>query len=185
MKTALLTLANIPRYGDASPIPLSDGNTLRLRLETGSDTVLPWENSDGHGPVSDWTTRDKRPGEWLLCSDRHSKRFYDFAVTTAKRDGWGAPNSAGTRGEIAVRAVESDFHFLRDWCEGRWEYLTVFVTLLNSAGEELASDCLGGVESHQDYWRDCALDMATALLTAHAREAAERCFWEARDTVTA
>ncbi|AOZ05924.1 TPA: hypothetical protein QDB15_000005 [Burkholderia vietnamiensis] len=70
-----------------------DGTTYRFRLnvETDDDKGAPWDEEDGHGPVSDWTTRDKRPGEWVLSSDHGSKRFYDVAEANriAKRDGWG------------------------------------------------------------------------------------------------
>lgn len=53
----------------------------------------PWEECDGHGDVSDWTTRDKRPGEFILSDDgRGRKRFYDFASSCriARQDGWGS-----------------------------------------------------------------------------------------------
>lgn len=54
----------------------------------------PWEEHDGHGVVSDWTSRDKRPGEMILSEDSRdcSKRFYDFAESCriARRDGWGS-----------------------------------------------------------------------------------------------
>lgn len=51
----------------------------------------PWEEEDGHGDVSEWTTRDKLPGEMVLNEDGRSKRFYDFAgaCKIARRDGWG------------------------------------------------------------------------------------------------
>lgn len=51
----------------------------------------PWDNEDGHGPVTDWETRDKAPGELILNEDGNSKRFYDFqeACRIALRDGWG------------------------------------------------------------------------------------------------
>ncbi|ALL68698.1 hypothetical protein K788_0000279 [Paraburkholderia caribensis MBA4] len=41
--------------------------------------------------VSDWTTRDKRSGEVVLCTDRRSRRYYDIRETMkiARRDGWG------------------------------------------------------------------------------------------------
>ena len=44
-----------------------DGFTLRARIEHDSDTGAPWEEHDGHGPVSDWEVRDKLPGELILC----------------------------------------------------------------------------------------------------------------------
>jgi hypothetical protein len=56
-----------------------------------SDMGAPWEAHDGHGPVSDWTTRAKRPGEMILNSDRDSHRYYDFAaaVRIARAESWG------------------------------------------------------------------------------------------------
>lgn len=67
------------------------GHTFRVTIEQDTDMGAPWDEHEGHGPVSDWTSRDKRPGEWLLGSDRHSKRYYDAqaAMQIAKRDGWG------------------------------------------------------------------------------------------------
>lgn len=70
-----------------------NGQIFRFRIDVHDDQDMgaPWENADGHGPVSDWTTRDKRPGEWVLSSDRGSKRYYDAqeANRIAERDGWG------------------------------------------------------------------------------------------------
>jgi hypothetical protein len=72
------------------------GHRFRVNIERDDDNEPPWENSDGHGVVSEWTTRDKRPGERVLCSDRHSKRYYDVHETMkiAKRDGWGLNEDA-------------------------------------------------------------------------------------------
>lgn len=70
-----------------------DGRTYRVRISVqfDEDHGAPWEEHDGHGPVSEWTTRDKRPGERVLVSDRGSKRYYDVqeANRIAKADGWG------------------------------------------------------------------------------------------------
>ncbi|WP_239482854.1 hypothetical protein [Paraburkholderia sp. C35] len=70
-----------------------DGRTYRVRINVQDDIDhgAPWEEHDGHGPVSDWTTRDKRPGERVLSSDRGIKRFYDVqeANRIAEQDGWG------------------------------------------------------------------------------------------------
>lgn len=51
----------------------------------------PWEEEDGHGPVTGWERRDKRPGELILAEDGRAKLFYDFAEACriARRDGWG------------------------------------------------------------------------------------------------
>lgn len=67
------------------------GRTFRVEAERDDDMGPPWEENDGHGEVSDWTTRDKGPGELVLSADRFSKRYYDFAgaCRIARRDGWG------------------------------------------------------------------------------------------------
>jgi hypothetical protein len=68
-----------------------EGLTFKVRFENDDDAEAPWERSDGHGVVSEWTRRDKRPGERVLSSDRNLKRYYDVqqSTQTAKRDGWG------------------------------------------------------------------------------------------------
>jgi hypothetical protein len=67
------------------------GHRFRVNIERDDDADPPWKREDGHGPVSEWTRRDKRPGEWVLSSDRGSKRYYDAheANEIAKRDSWG------------------------------------------------------------------------------------------------
>jgi hypothetical protein len=178
---------------------ISVGNlTLRFRLERDGCTEAPWVTDCTHGPVSDWTTRDKEPGERLLHSDRRSSRFYDYAgaMAMAKRDGWGlAPDAlaelarklgkAPTAGQIRESSVDADFEHLRGWCADEWFYSIVAVKLLDEDDCELASDYLGGVESCGDYWRECAAEMADRLLTEHAEESAERESWACRDSVTA
>lgn len=68
----------------------ADGFTITATIHNDDDTGAPWDEHDGHGPVSGMTTRDKRPGELVLCSDV-GRRFYDFAAACqiARRDGWG------------------------------------------------------------------------------------------------
>lgn len=72
----------------------------------------PWDEEDGHGDVSDWTTRDKLPGELVLNEDRDRKRFYDFAgaCRTARRDGWGF-----LPGKLKYEKRADCWHA---WCEG-------------------------------------------------------------------
>lgn len=62
--------------------------TATVQIEHDSDTGAPWNESDGHGSVSDWTARDKHPGELKLCDGR----FYDYAAAcrTALADKWGS-----------------------------------------------------------------------------------------------
>jgi hypothetical protein len=73
-----------------------EGYVFKVFLVDDPDMEAPWDNADGHGPVSEWTQRDKRPGEWELNRDHGSKRFYDAqeANKIAKRDGWGLNDKA-------------------------------------------------------------------------------------------
>jgi hypothetical protein len=85
-------------------IPARDGFTFAVSIEHDDSAGLPWENEDGHGPVSDWRKAgyngraSKAPGELLLCDDNPSglrgtraARFYDYATAckVALRDQWG------------------------------------------------------------------------------------------------
>lgn len=72
--------------------------TIEINGFTATATIVPddyneapWNNDDGHGPVSDWTRRDKEPGELVLCEERGSKRYYNYAEACriALRAGWG------------------------------------------------------------------------------------------------
>lgn len=107
-------------------------HTIVIKWEHDEDSGEPWKECDGHGPVSEWTRRDKRPGERVLCSDRGSHRFYDYAeaIRIAKRDGWDAkPYKTGTKGEQAARAVDADFEYLRRWCANDWWWCGYIVTI--------------------------------------------------------
>lgn len=68
-----------------------NGKVYTATTERDDHTGAPWEEHDGHGEVSEWTTRAKLPGELVLSGDGPSKRFYDFAgaCRIARRDGWG------------------------------------------------------------------------------------------------
>lgn len=81
------------RYvGHGSESTIDVGNyEVTARVVYDEDAGTPWDNEDGHGPVSKWTNRPKRPGELVLQSDRGGYRYYDYAeaVKIAKRDGWG------------------------------------------------------------------------------------------------
>ena len=80
------------------------GKTYRVEWVYDRDAGTPWDHSDGHGVVSDWETRDKRPGELILNQNGRSKRFYDFAasVKKARAEGWNtAPYNWKTKGDDA------------------------------------------------------------------------------------
>lgn len=197
MNARTLTKADFRYSGATAEV---GGLTVTVTAEHDECHGAPWEEEDGHGPVTGWKWRDKRPSERVLCTDRSAKRFYDFAeaMTIARRDGWGLSDEHAralaaklgkvreelTAGEIAGAAVERDFAHLAAWCSDQWEYVVICVKLTDADGRELGCDSLGGVGSCGDYWRECAAEMANALLAAHVRETAERLHWEERDTVT-
>ena len=162
-------------------VTLPDGFTLTFTSEYDPYHGAPWEEEDGHGPVTDWVHREKRAGEILLCSDRGAKRFYDFAgaMAIAKRDGWGPSGEAlaaltrklghaPTKGQLAEAAVLADFHHLEGWASDRWRYVGVIVTLRNPEGEEVDSESLWGVEDSGDYYQEVAEELAEELESRHA-----------------
>lgn len=130
------------------------GKTYLVEWFYDQDHGEPWNECDGHGPVSEWTTRDKRPGEWVLATDGRYRRYYDAQQATkeARRDGWNTkPYTFPTKGAQAAAAVRADFEYLRRWCEGQWHYCGIRVTLLDDDGEETqVSHELWGIESDCD-----------------------------------
>ena len=118
-----------------------DGFKVRARIEHDSDSGPPWKEDDGHGPVTEWTSREKRPGERvLIVADRGgSRRFYDFAeaVRLARKDGWGAPTCTPemTAGQKAAAAAEHDFDVLRAWCADGWWYVGIVLSVSRNGVE--------------------------------------------------
>lgn len=148
-----------------------DGHKFRFRTERDDSMGAPWEEHDGHGIVSDWTTRAKAPGEMVLCSGRHRKRYYDFAATVriARRDGWNAKPydvPGETRRQRAAKAAMADFERLRAWCNDEWEWCGVVVELLDDSGDPMGeTDSLWGIESDAGaYFDDVAHECAAELL---------------------
>lgn len=139
--------------------------TFRVEWFTDGDCDPPWDREDGHGPVSDWEHRSKRPGEMILSSDRGSHRFYNFAesVKLAKRDGWNtAPFDWPTNGARAHAAALADFDYLRRFCADQWHYCGIVATLLDADGEPDSIDAsLWGIESEED---DCHEEVISELI---------------------
>jgi hypothetical protein len=131
-----------------------------VELMRDEDMSAPWSECDGHGEVSNWTSRAKRPGELVLNQDGNSCRYYDFsgACAIALRDGWdAAPYNDGTetKRQQAAKAALADFEYLKAWCEDDWTYVVVRVVLLDDDGEETDIDAyLGGVEYHNSAEND-------------------------------
>ncbi len=169
------------------------GRTFKVEMPYDDTPRCPWEDDCGTGIVSEWTSRDKGPGERLLHSDRSLYRYYDVAETTkkAKRDGWGLSNDdkaklaerlgrQPTRKQIIAEAVERDYDRLRRWCNDQWSYVGVVVTAIDDKGEDLESDSLWGIESDSyDYLAEVAHELAdeinTRLNSQFAQEVQSSC----------
>ena len=141
------------------------GLTFEVTDEPDCGYSAPWENSDGHGVVSDWETRRKYPSERILSKDRGNCLYYDVqeSIEKAKKEGWQPchTNPAGlSKRQIAALAVEEDFQRLKDWCDEKWWYTFIKVSVgLN--GDELGYDSVGGVES--DCGSETFLEIANDL----------------------
>lgn len=100
-------------YGGETIEGEAAGFKLIARVENDAHHRAPWAEEDGHGPVSDWTSRAKAPGERVLNRDGTSYRYYDFAeaVAIAKRDGWGWLPAR-------LRTEQDEAGLWRAWCEG-------------------------------------------------------------------
>lgn len=182
---------------DVIVVELGPDLIAKVRCKFDRDHGLPWKEEEGHGPVSEWVTRDKGPGERVLCEDRRSKLYYDFAAAMkmAKRDGWGISEERKaalekqegvilTKAGIAALAVEADFDLLRRWCNNDWQYIVLYVTLHNAAGSQLDIDTVGGMSNDGDYWKEEAADMINTLHEKHLKEQAEITYWNEREIVT-
>ena len=184
MKTPTITLRDVKHCDGELQIDKHYRATIKIEHDDFGET--PWEAGDGNGIVAEWTRRDKHPGELVLCEDRGSKRYFDFAGTVklARRDGWDAePYGTGTVGERAHRAAMADFERMHAWCNNEWHWIGVAVTVSHK-GAEISADSLWGIESDGDYWQDVAREMIEGAIAAHKSEVKERKFWNARDVVT-
>ena len=153
-----------------------DNQEFHVSIEIDDCIGHPWDEFDCHGPVRESRRphvegrSDKSPGERPLNSaGRNELQFYydwQGAIAKAKAEGWNtesfdAPNPA-------LRAVQADFDRLRAYLAGDWFYSVVTVSAVDSDGNEIASDTLGGVES--DYAGEQANEMAMDLWHTMRRE---------------
>jgi hypothetical protein len=166
-----------------------DGYLFKVEIQRDDCMGAPWEEHDGHGPVTEWTSRrEKKPGERVLSTDRWSRRYYDAqeATAIAKRDGWGlCPKGieeltkrlghAPTPGQIINAAVDKDFEYLRRWCADLWEWKYVrVVNVIEHDGdyeEQRHEDSCGGIDGDaDDYIQEMAYDLANGLAKQLAKE---------------
>lgn len=153
-----------------------NGLLFRVTFPYDDCSGAPWEECDGHGPVTDWTRRDKAPGELILCEDRGLKRFYNFqeACAIARRDGWSSKNCKPemSRREKAATAARDNFEYLRRYCEGLWSYIGCIVTRLDEHGGDTdESESLWGIESDcYDYLESVVFELAETLSARHVAD---------------
>ncbi len=132
----------------------------------------PWVEHDGHGSVSDWTRRDKAPGELLLVDDRGDRRYYDFAEACriALRDGWDSDplNTGGreTPRQQAAKAARADYEYLRGWCEDRWCWVGVVVRPVGACHYCGESASLWGIKSSDTGYLDTVAEELKTELAA-------------------
>lgn len=142
----------------------------------------PWDYSDYHGPIRKSNNAhnaydsDKMPGERPLNrADRNEYQFYydwQKAMQTAVKD-WGCKSKAS-----ATKVVQSDFDYLRGWVNDDWHYVVVTVEY------EGETDCLGMVETFNDYHLECGKEMLADLIARVEKEKQNREYWNSRDVCT-
>ena len=130
------------------------GNTYRVDHIRDYDMDAPWENSDCHGVITDWVTRDKKPSELLLSTSRTFKRFYDVkaSIEKATREGWGLSDPERlTPKQIIAESVRQDYERLKAWCNDEWFYIGVVITEIRTDSDGFTYDgyhaSLWGLES--------------------------------------
>jgi hypothetical protein len=170
--------------GEFITAKLSRGRIAKATIVYDQDSGPPWDSGDGYGIVSDWRDKDtKRPGERVLCAEESPGgnprvRFYDLQETMkkAREEDWGCgieSHSHKTPGERADCAVEQDFQFHRAWCEDKWFYCGIVLSIEDKEGEELdvRAGSLWGIECNSGYDYECGnpylLTVANDLLSEY------------------
>lgn len=158
----------------------------KITFEQADFTEAPWSRSDCHGPVRKSNNAhneyrsDKKPGERPLnrASRNEYQYYYDWqgAMKIAHTD-WGFESKVK-----ALRAVQADFDYLRQWVNDEWCYVFITVTY------EGETDNIGGVETYENYHLECANKMLADLIARvdaqKAKESNEREYWNSRDVCT-
>lgn len=197
------------------------GLTFKVTVEQDTDTGRPWQEHDGHGPVREGHRSDyyrgieKTPGERVLfAGDRNQYTWlYDWAgaVKLAEKDGWGVSEDRRpanwetlTKGQQRELAVQSDFDFLKAWCDEEWVWAGVVVTLMveGKGGDLVEYDGPLAGTFHDSLWateywqyeglkgaknshiKEVIDELIGGVAKAYLKEAAEKLACEERDIVT-
>lgn len=165
-----------PSYSGCEELHTAGNLTVKVELIRDEHMGNPWEEHDGHGPVRESNSRDKRPGERpLMESVREGHWYYDWqeAIQIAKREWIGeGPYADGmTKGQAAEKAVQFDFDMLRGWLNDEWEWVGVAVILLDEDDNEIDHDSLWGIDSSSpEYINDTAREMAAELIVTYRKK---------------
>jgi len=174
---------------EAGEYQLPRGLTIRVSVEADEHMGAPWEECDGHGIIEHERSRHATKGHrW----DLGGGWYYNHADTLprALREGWDAPPyRTGNAHERAWRAMRRDADYIARWLNGDCFYLMVTVELVDSDGDTVATDTLGGIEhghhyTCRQYLSEEARGMAAQLLRSYRRELRESGYWAARDVLT-
>ena len=147
-----------------------NGYKFKIVNQQGDD-VPPWQYCDNEADlVSDWTRRDKKPGEFVLNNDRIFKRFFDYqaACKYALKNQWGSRDAlpGDTKKQIASKAALNLFNYWRSWCDDEWTYRYVEITLINpdtNQETDFIESC-GGIEDLNNYDQDWINENAVILI---------------------
>lgn len=175
-----------------------DGFTVQCKvLPDDCSLGYPWVEHDGHGYVRQekWDRGGKCPGEIELYNRGSCTWYYDFQRTIgkAKADGWGfgGDKTGLTRGEIAVKAVQNDMQYCKEWLQGDRSWVTIEAQAFDTKGEALGlPDYISGVEwacdsETQKYLKDTAKDAAENAARGVKKEKKEKEYWANRGMITA
>lgn len=135
------------RYAGQEEEVLYKGHKIKVKWHYEECGIIPWEECDCYGTVSNWERRDKYPGEVIIASDRGSYRFFDLAGLVAEL------RHDGMTGEEADKAARATCARMKAWCNDEWGYLWASVKV-NSIDYE---ESLGMIES--DYAAEPLEDM--------------------------
>ena len=137
------------------------------------DDITPWEYCDNEADlVSDWTQRDKKPGEMILNTDGKFKRFFDYqaACKYALKYQWGSRDAlpGDTKKQIASKAALNLFNYWRSWCDDEWSYRYIEITLINPDTNQETDliESRGGIEDLNNYDQDWIKENAIILINS-------------------
>jgi hypothetical protein len=149
-----------------------NGEIFTYEIKHDSDQGAPWEDKDGHGPVSEWTKRDKLPGELILSEGRMGNLYYDYAGACKQAfvEGWNAAPydiPGETKHQQACRAALADYNWLRRWANDLG--VSPVGIVVRRAG---ACECCGDYESLWGIWHDIDSEKSWEYLEQTAHELA-------------